>query len=240
MHGEKESGKEAVWDVLGRGSPAGRALHTLYSKDVGAKTKGNQASDINRARINRPEARKASPVDPAMWGKSGKERSEVKVAVPLVYGAAADVDRFENPGRPGLPYTCKKQAGEIKVEQRQLDLEIRSNPHPVPKGPLIDEKEKIRYARKLEFNGRPPEEMPEGTFQPPKPKKKPPTKLEELEKLFEDVTKEIEERNQFLADMEALGQRGKYEAKITSEIATRLHQLKVLDEKIVIVNKTSI
>lgn len=56
----------------------------------------------------------------------------------------------------------------------------------------------FRYARKLEFNGRPPEEMPEGHFKKPAPPKKL-SRSEELEKLFDDVTAEIEERHQVLA-----------------------------------------
>eukprot|EP00241_Pyramimonas_parkeae_P008235 CAMPEP_0114241058 /NCGR_PEP_ID=MMETSP0058-20121206/9435_1 /TAXON_ID=36894 /ORGANISM="Pyramimonas parkeae, CCMP726" /LENGTH=152 /DNA_ID=CAMNT_0001353569 /DNA_START=1110 /DNA_END=1568 /DNA_ORIENTATION=+ len=119
-------------------------------------------------------------------------------------------------------------------EMKQLEIDIRST-KPQPSRSLIGDKEKTRYARKLEFNGRPPEEMPEGHFKKPAPPKKL-SRYEELEKLFDDVTAEIEERHQFLADMEKMGQKAKYEAQIMGEVAVRLKQLKKLDAEIKLAN----
>lgn len=42
-----------VWDSFERGSPAGRLLHKLYSKDPSGKRTGNALSNVNRAEVQR-------------------------------------------------------------------------------------------------------------------------------------------------------------------------------------------
>jgi hypothetical protein len=42
-----------VWDAYDRGSPAGRLLHTLYSKDPSGKRTGQVLSNVNRAEVTR-------------------------------------------------------------------------------------------------------------------------------------------------------------------------------------------
>jgi hypothetical protein len=55
-----------------------------------------------------------------------------------------------------LPAPGKKQADTIKFEQA---LDRAANPVvlPAPKGPLLDEAEKLRLQRVFEFNGKLPE-----------------------------------------------------------------------------------
>jgi hypothetical protein len=55
---------------------------------------------------------------------------------------------------------------------------------------------------------------------------------EVLEDMFGKVTAEIEEREQFLAEMKAAGRGEKHESAIKAEIAARVKQLRMLDVKI--------
>eukprot|EP00003_Mantamonas_plastica_P004517 TRINITY_DN1357_c0_g1_i11.p1 TRINITY_DN1357_c0_g1~~TRINITY_DN1357_c0_g1_i11.p1 ORF type:complete len:247 (-),score=89.55 TRINITY_DN1357_c0_g1_i11:137-877(-) len=48
---------------------------------------------------------------------------------------------------------------------------------------------------------------------------------------FDELVQEVEERKQFLADMEALGQKQKYENIIKGEIAEKVREMKDLDKK---------
>ena len=48
---------------------------------------------------------------------------------------------------------------------------------------------------------------------------------------FETLLAEVDERQQFLAEMRALGKAGDYEAAIKRELSTRLSRLKVLDQQ---------
>ena len=48
---------------------------------------------------------------------------------------------------------------------------------------------------------------------------------------FEEISREIDERKEFLEEMTELGLRSKYEAKIMSEINLRLTQLRIIDQK---------
>ncbi|XP_008047350.2 UPF0193 protein EVG1 [Carlito syrichta] len=48
---------------------------------------------------------------------------------------------------------------------------------------------------------------------------------------FEELVKEIQERKEFLADMEALGQGKQYRAVILAEISQKLREMEVIDHK---------
>eukprot|EP00959_Pyramimonas_sp_CCMP1952_P230828 4825450-Pyramimonas_sp.AAC.1 len=125
------------------------------------------------------------------------QRVEPKVSVPIVYGAPQDVDRFENPGRPGYG-GGKRKEDVIKITNQILDLEIQAQPTPEPARALIGDKEKSRYARHLEFNGAPPPDITIESIREKNAMKAPAkklTRLEELEKLFDEITVEINDRH---------------------------------------------
>eukprot|EP00854_Cymbomonas_tetramitiformis_P019764 gene19764-23639_t len=194
---------EAVYNVFDRSTPAGRALFAIYNGDNAGKKTGNKISGRNRAAHQKKLEGGYVPtvIEEADWNKRKTDKpslQQMEVPVPQVYGAVARDP--EAVGRPGLPFMGKKAERQIKAEAKQLDLEISAAPAPEYKGLQTNEKEKIRYARKLEFNGKPPEEMPEGHFKKPV-KREPPTRLQELEGLFADCVTAIEEREEFLADM---------------------------------------
>ncbi|KAF4799092.1 hypothetical protein TURU_057661 [Turdus rufiventris] len=48
---------------------------------------------------------------------------------------------------------------------------------------------------------------------------------------FEELVNEIQERREFLAEMEALGQGKKYQGIILTEISQKLHEMETIDKK---------
>ncbi|KFP33566.1 UPF0193 protein EVG1, partial [Colius striatus] len=59
------------------------------------------------------------------------------------------------------------------------------------------------------------------------------TKKEEIPEpdRFEELVKEVQERREFLAEMEALGQGKKYQRIILTEISQKLREMELLDKK---------
>ena len=51
-----------------------------------------------------------------------------------------------------------------------------------------------------------------------------------MEEMFSAIVGEIEEREEFLAEMRELGRAERYEREIAAEVAARVNQLKGLDE----------
>uniref|UniRef100_A0A8C9MM02 EVG1 protein n=1 Tax=Serinus canaria TaxID=9135 RepID=A0A8C9MM02_SERCA len=48
---------------------------------------------------------------------------------------------------------------------------------------------------------------------------------------FEELMNEIQERRDFLAEMEALGQGKKYQGIVLTEISQKLHEMEIIDKK---------
>ncbi|XP_075283821.1 UPF0193 protein EVG1 isoform X2 [Opisthocomus hoazin] len=48
---------------------------------------------------------------------------------------------------------------------------------------------------------------------------------------FEELVNEIQERREFLAEMEALGQGKKYQSIILTEISQKMHEMEIIDKK---------
>ena len=60
---DDDDDEKALWDALGRGTAAGRAVFNLYSGDNGGKEYGAFANDFNRLqmRVSDPATRRAPP-----------------------------------------------------------------------------------------------------------------------------------------------------------------------------------
>ena len=60
---DDDDDEKALWDALGRGTAAGRAVFNLYSRDNGGKQYGAFANDFNRLqmRVSDPATRRAPP-----------------------------------------------------------------------------------------------------------------------------------------------------------------------------------
>ncbi|NWW77907.1 EVG1 protein, partial [Climacteris rufus] len=59
------------------------------------------------------------------------------------------------------------------------------------------------------------------------------TKEEEIAEpdRFEELMNEIQERREFLAEMEALGQGKKYQGIVLTEISQKIHEMEIIDKK---------
>ena len=106
----------------------------------------------------------------------------------------------------------------------------------VPRG-RDNDAEKARLQRRMELHGKetlpPPRRLSEmardgRTLEPTPPRRK--TRVQEMEEMFSAIVGEIEEREEFLAEMRELGRAERYEREIAAEVAARVNQLKGLDE----------
>ena len=106
----------------------------------------------------------------------------------------------------------------------------------VPRG-RDNDAEKARLQRRMELHGKetlpPPRRLSEMArdgreLEPTPPRRK--TRVQEMEEMFSAIVGEIEEREEFLAEMRELGRAERYEREIAAEVAERVNQLKGLDE----------
>lgn len=106
----------------------------------------------------------------------------------------------------------------------------------VPRG-RDNDAEKARLQRHMELHGKetlpPPRRLSEMArdgreLEPTPPRRK--TRVQEMEEMFSAIVGEIEEREEFLAEMRELGRADRYEREIAAEVAERVNQLKGLDE----------
>ena len=63
----------------------------------------------------------------------------------------------------------------------------------------------------------------------PAPRQRPRTEREQLEVMFDKVMREIEERQEFLAEMEGLGRANEHRHTINAEIKERVRELSKID-----------
>ncbi|KAI5060483.1 hypothetical protein GOP47_0024903 [Adiantum capillus-veneris] len=215
----------------GRETSAGRALFALFNGYDLARKRGNLYSEHNAVRIrSRPPT--WHPPELKTPPKPPPQKKTVRLP------------RFRR--RPIVdPSHCQRQqavgrrkASEI-LKQLQIDLECKELP-PYPTKPLLDDKEKARLAMLFEWSGRLDKdqlmaEMTVLTRQPPKLKcrvrmqKIPQGSVEEMEKMVEQIAKEIQEREEFIREMDKLGQAQKYKSQVHSEIQKRVKEMEKLD-----------
>ncbi|XP_036720805.1 UPF0193 protein EVG1 isoform X2 [Balaenoptera musculus] len=121
---------------------------------------------------------------------------------------------------PMLPWSERAQLGTRTMNGGALHALTR--PRPGPTGDLEKEKRRLQN---IFATGKEPAE---------RKRKPPPVRQEnpapELDR-FEELVKEIQERKEFLADMEALGQGRQYRGIILTEISQKLQEMEDLDHK---------
>ncbi|KAH7430672.1 hypothetical protein KP509_08G008100 [Ceratopteris richardii] len=220
-----------VLKLPGRETSAGRALFALFNGYDLARKRGNLYSQRNiaRTRSRPPECRPPELKTPP---KPSAKKKTVKVPK---FRRRPTVDPSEcQPCHP----VGKKKASEI-LRQLQIDLERKELP-PHPTKPLLDEKEKARLAIMFEWSGRMDKEqlmadMAVLTNQPQKskfrvrPQKVPQGSVAEMESMVEQISKEIQEREEFMREMDKLGRAEKYKSQIRHEIEQRIKEMEKLD-----------
>ncbi|XP_024527856.1 uncharacterized protein LOC112345397 [Selaginella moellendorffii] len=207
---------ERVWDAPGRGTAAGRALFRLYNGFAAARQKGEQFSLQNRLAILRRLA-----------NTSQEALLQPKVRVPRFRRRPSPEDV---PPFPVHGYGGKRKASLI-IEKAREEFENISLPPP-PTKPVLDEKEKQRLQTIFEWHGL----LEEGEVLVA-PKITPVPRIrkgsrEEKEQLLDLISKEIEEREEFLRDMQKYGKDEEYRSQIQMEIHDRVKQMKQLDKLI--------
>ncbi|NXD95941.1 EVG1 protein, partial [Chaetorhynchus papuensis] len=134
-----------------------------------------------------------------------------KQAVPAAYIAASQPHKL--PARPLLRPAKVCQAG---------DAYTREKFKPQPTRDL--EKEKRRLQNILATGKDVEDEVEQMLIQ---------KKEEEVAEpdRFEELMNEIQERREFLAEMEALGQGRKYQGIVLTEISQKLHEMEIIDKQ---------
>mmetsp|Transcript_37132 Transcript_37132/g.93839 ORF Transcript_37132/g.93839 Transcript_37132/m.93839 type:complete len:257 (+) Transcript_37132:245-1015(+) len=162
-----------------------------------------------------------------------------KVAVPRVgRGTRATDELQDDRGKTYFHYQLRWGGRRSKAEiiaEMEADWAVPSS-MPRPSKAPMDDAEKDRLVTMMRWRGKPPEVTPEevaaqlrtrkGAAAPAR------TRAQELEELFEQTLKEIDDRRQFLQDMRSQGKAAEYEAQIQTEIQQRIADLKQLDDMI--------
>ena len=209
------------WDMLGRGSSAGRALYALYAGDLSGKDAGNKFSQRNRDRF----VKQLQTVNRSMQAVEPKPKKVPKSRAQVTVPKFTKKKKSTTQGNVS-PKGGKKPANVIKHELNVLEEELRTE-IPQPSRTLIGDREKQRYATLLEWNGNPPPKNPNYV---PKKTKRGMTQKEELRQLFDATMNEIEERRAFLTEMREGGKAEGYEQQIKAEIQTRIADLRKIDD----------
>ena len=201
------------YDLLGRDTPAGRALYALYGGPSRSREAGLAYSATNRARVDHLRAT-GGPLAPTPSPAAPPPRKTVRVAVPKVGRAprpepTAAVDHM--PGRKPLT--------SIQLERQQREAIEKNIPAPIGnQRKLLDDAEKNRLAKHMEFRGK----VPVVTKVAPRALR---TERDELEEMFDLVKDEIEDRKQRMeVELDPVQRRA-----LTNEIEQRVKELTKID-----------
>ncbi|KAL3154104.1 hypothetical protein ABBQ32_013639 [Trebouxia sp. C0010 RCD-2024] len=136
----------AVWQSVGRGTPAGRALFNLFSDNVNGKQTGDKYSARNKAVLEAKVAMGWRPSLPGATASHGLPK-KAAVCVPKFRKALSAGGSVAAPGG-------KKSAEVIWKELAQRQLEVEQQRMPPPQGPLLDDVEKQRLAEWMRYKDR--------------------------------------------------------------------------------------
>ncbi|KAJ7565382.1 hypothetical protein O6H91_02G058300 [Diphasiastrum complanatum] len=223
-HGKQMSSRAApIWNTTGRGTAAGHALFRLYNGFAAAKNMGNHYSLQNRINMLRGLSFNHCSTPP---GLLSKVQPKPTLKVPQ-FSRQISRERV-----PRSHQSRGKRKATIILKQLKEDMTNLELP-PAPAKPPLDDKEKERLQRLFEWSGRghKEEDLAPKVFRSSQGAKVQGSK-EEKEHLLDLIAKEIEEREEFLKDMQKLGRTDAYQNQIRMEIQDRIKQMKKLDKLI--------
>ncbi|XP_065826330.1 UPF0193 protein EVG1-like [Oscarella lobularis] len=120
----------------------------------------------------------------------------------------------------------KMQRSGLRSKEAILESEAQKTSfYRPPPGKYVSSEEKEKLQNRMAFGC---------DIDPTRRKKEEPTVDDDVEidvDQFDEVIKEIEERRQFLDDMEAIGKGKAYRAKIEAEISQKIRELEVIDQE---------
>ena len=228
----------AIWDALGRGTAAGRAVFNLYNGDCNGKAYGSFANEFNRRQMacSDPSTRRLAPAVEEALKKdehllSSKRLSAAKVRRPRNFKGRPDPTDEE---AEALAFAAARRVRPSVRPRAVIDRENARAPvdgPPAPTRRLIGEAGKLRFQRLREFNGTLPEENPalRATVSKPNHDERSESEVARMERMFDTLAGEIDERETFLDTMRGAGRADEFETHIRAEIAERVHQLRRLD-----------
>ncbi|KAF5835811.1 hypothetical protein DUNSADRAFT_6845 [Dunaliella salina] len=216
--------REHLWKELGRDTPAGKALFKLYGGNKMGTNAGNTYDEANRKKM---EAKIA-----AGWTPPPKAAPPPPVR-PTVNVPTFGRPKFQMPA-PVEMIPHRRPATKI-LRELEEEMERQRSQRPTPKGPLLDDKEKERFALMMRYRGKPPvateKELEGCRMHRGQTQRK--SGLQELQQMFDQVALEIEERRKFLEDLEAHGAlKRETQHQVRWEIQQRVQDLAKLDQMI--------
>lgn len=209
------------WAAVGRDTAAGRALFALYNGFGQARDRGNDYSDQNKIKILKQIAAHGAPEFPVMNAVLPK-KPNVKVPhfykKPWYYQEISPVELMRG----------RRKASQI-LNQLRADSYVVDVP-PMPKGPLLDDREKCRLQEVFYWSNRNIGPDPKEEVAPVRRPRK--GSIEEQELLLSTIAKEVEDRKTFLKEMETYGRGDQYRLMIHKEIQDRIKQMVLLHDLI--------
>lgn len=212
-----------------RDTPAGKALFKLYNGNQAGKSAGTAFHQRNKQQHDK---KLATGWAPPSLEPTKPEIQRPKVNYPSFGHYRPGEDEMNAARLRRIPH--RKPGSEILKELQEEAEERRRAPPPMPKGPLLDAAEKDRLAEMMRWHGKPPEkptpEQQEEARRHRGVRDKPKSEREEVQQMFDQVMQEVEERQEFLADLQAAG--GLKEDHINQvrlEIAVRIQDMQRLD-----------
>ena len=200
--GDDDDESGAIWDALGRGTAAGRAVFNLYSGDSSGRAYGKFANDFNVEKMatadpktlrSRPDEEEARKRDEAVM--SSRRVRERAVRRPGNFrGRAAPTDDEAEANAFARMREAKFSVRPKAVIDRDVAARFSEPDAPAPARRLIGEAGKLRFQRQREFNGVLPEENPALRAPPRRPPRRddPAEEARAMERAFDDVAEELE------------------------------------------------
>jgi len=231
-----------VYKTFDRSTPAGRALWALYNaSDKSAAKVGNGYSAKNGAAV---AAQRQRMTEDPEFAERVMERQRPAAPPPRVVagektGAAVRVPKMGRRAGGGSSYTYvprpgRRPAAQMQQENRHLaDEERRSMEFEASRLAAVggDRAQAIADLQQANMlHGSDLSQLAKQVMADDDQRMDAEGVAEKAGE-FETLLAEVDERQQFLAEMRALGKAGDYEAAIKRELSTRLSRLKVLDQQ---------
>lgn len=160
-----------IWDNIGRGTPAGRALFAIYNGDNAGKKVGNHFSTLNREVLGPNSNKRDTDTTPAWGSRSAIELKKAKagvmatkkVNIPRVgkggSGEGKSSSVMAAPINSSSLSNGRRGAAAIKRDLYEIERGIRIDAARPKDGPVFDEAEKEMLVMKMAWRSKPPPEI---------------------------------------------------------------------------------
>eukprot|EP01083_Nonionella_stella_P277943 945086_1 len=210
-----QTSTDDIYKKIGRDSEAGRLIYNIYNSGKRFEYKPNVKF----------KTKKSNP--------HAEHLAKIKSKHEQVKSSRASVQIPPSRKKPRKPPPIFSMNG--RKPQRRIVREMRDNfprhPQPPLNRPTKSRKEQIKHIQAV-FSGESEDTNASNSTMRRPIKPLPESKSESLQKMFDSITSEIEERHNFLETMKKLGQDRKYEAQIKCEIAGRVRELHQVERMI--------